>query len=130
MILNQDGSMQLMTGETEIGQGCDTVFAQMAADTVGLKVEDVHVFTNQDTDVTPYGSGAYASRQTYVGGFAIKQTGELLKKKILGHAHTLTRMPVDILDIVKGNIVRKTDNRILMPLGELATRLSSIRQVA
>ncbi|MGI6122175.1 MAG: xanthine dehydrogenase subunit XdhA [Saccharofermentanales bacterium] len=123
MILNQDGSMQLMTGETEIGQGCDTVFAQMAADTVGLKVEDVHVFTNQDTDVTPYGSGAYASRQTYVGGFAIKQTGELLKKKILGHAHTLTRMPVDILDIVKGNIVRKTDNRILMPLGELATRI-------
>ncbi len=123
MILNQDGSMQLVTGETEIGQGCDTVFAQMAADTVGLRLEDVHVFTNQDTDVTPYGSGAYASRQTYIGGFAIKQTGQLLKEKILGHAHTLTRMPVGILDIVKGNIVRTTDGRVLMSVGELATKI-------
>ena len=73
MVLNQDGSIQLQTGETEIGQGCDTAFAQMAADAVGIPVSDVHVVTAQDTDVTPFGTGAYASRQTYVGGFAIAQ---------------------------------------------------------
>ncbi|HNZ63230.1 MAG TPA: xanthine dehydrogenase molybdenum-binding subunit XdhA, partial [Bacillota bacterium] len=122
MIMNQDGSIQLITGETEIGQGCDTVFAQMAADTIGLRLEDVHVFTMQDTDVTPYGSGAYASRQTYIGGFSIRQTGQLLKEKILKHAHTLTRMPADLLDIIDGTIVRKSDNRALMTVGELATR--------
>ena len=75
MVLNQDGSIQLMIGETEIGQGADTVFAQMAAETVGIPVEKVHVASTQDTDTTPFGLGAYASRQTYVGGMAIKQTG-------------------------------------------------------
>ena len=79
MVLNQDGSIQVQTGETEIGQGCDTAYSQMAADAVGIPVEDVHIVSTQDTDVTPFGTGAYASRQTYIGGFSIKQTGTLLK---------------------------------------------------
>ncbi len=54
MVLNQDGSLQLQTGETEIGQGCDTAFAQMAADAVGIPVENVHAVSTQDTDVTPF----------------------------------------------------------------------------
>ena len=121
MVLNQDGSLQLQTGETEIGQGCDTVFAQMAADAVGVPFESVHVVSTQDTDVTPFGTGAYASRQTYVGGFSIKKTGELLRGRILDYAHELTRMPVSNLDIREGGIVRVSDGRILMSLGELAT---------
>ncbi|MGI6158182.1 MAG: xanthine dehydrogenase subunit XdhA, partial [Saccharofermentanales bacterium] len=123
MVVNQDGSIQLSTGETEIGQGCDTAYAQMAADAVGVKAEDVHVLTTQDTDVSPYGTGAYASRQTYIGGFSIKQTGEQLREKILGHAHTLTRMPTNLLDLVDGNIVRTSDGEVLMTLGELATEV-------
>ena len=74
MVVNQDGSLQFQTGETEIGQGCDTAFSQMVADAVGVPLKDVHVVTSQDTDVTPFGLGAYASRQTYIGGFSmIKQ---------------------------------------------------------
>ena len=121
MVLNQDGSIQLQTGETEIGQGCDTAFAQMAADAVGIPVSDVHVVTAQDTDVTPFGTGAYASRQTYVGGFAIAQTGALLKERILKYACELTRQMPALLDIVDGRIIRRTDGRVLMTLGELAT---------
>ncbi|MDO4573035.1 MAG: molybdopterin-dependent oxidoreductase, partial [Clostridia bacterium] len=121
MLLNQDGSLQLMTGETEIGQGCDTVYAQMAADAVGIPVEDVHVVSTQDTDVTPFGTGAYASRQTYVGGFAIAQTGALLKARILSYAQELTRMPAEGLDIADGRILRRSDGRTLMSLAELAT---------
>ena len=121
MILNQDGSIQVQTGETEIGQGCDTAYAQMAADAVGIPVEDVHVVSTQDTDVTPFGTGAYASRQTYVGGFAIQQTGALLKERILRYAQQLTRQSVALLDLVDGKIVRISDNRVLMTLGELAT---------
>lgn len=123
MVLNQDGSIQLQLGETEIGQGADTAFAQMAADSVGIPFEKVHVLSNQDTDVTPFGTGAYASRQTYVGGFSIKQTGLELKKKILNHASALTRMPVYSLDVVDGSIVRTTDGQVLMTLGELATEV-------
>ena len=60
MVLNQDGSLQFQTGETEIGQGCDTAYSQMVADAVGVPLSDVHVVSTQDTDVTPYGTGAYA----------------------------------------------------------------------
>ena len=121
MVLNQDGTIQLQVCETEIGQGADTAYAQMAADVVGLaSYRDVHVVSNQDTDVTPFGLGAYASRQTYTAGFSIRQTGLLLKEKILDYAHELTRMPVYNLDLVDGQIVRTTDGRVLLPLGKLA----------
>ncbi|MBU5627386.1 xanthine dehydrogenase molybdenum-binding subunit XdhA [Oscillibacter sp. MSJ-2] len=121
MVLNQDGSLQFQTGETEIGQGCDTAYTQMVADAVGVPFEDVHVISSQDTDVTPFGTGAYASRQTYIGGFSIMQTGLLLRQRILNYAHELTRMPVATLDLSDGRIIRKGDGRVLMTLGELAT---------
>ena len=121
MVLNQDGSIQVQTGETEIGQGCDTAYSQMAADAVGIPVEDVHIVSTQDTDVTPFGTGAYASRQTYIGGFSIKQTGTLLKERILKYAVELTRQTYTNLDLVDGKIIRKSDGRVLMTLGELAT---------
>lgn len=121
MVLNQDGSVQVQLGETEIGQGADTAFSQMTADTLGIPFEMVHVISCQDTDVTPFGTGSYASRQTYVGGFAIKQTALLLKERILKYACELTRMPVFNLDIREGVIVRTTDDRALMTLGELST---------
>ena len=120
MVLNQDGSIQVQVGETEIGQGADTAFAQMAAETLGIPYEMVHVISTQDTDVTPFGTGAYASRQTYMAGFSIRQTGELLKKKIIETAHELTRQMKENLDIINGYIVRTTDGETLMTLGELA----------
>ena len=120
MVLNQDGSLQVQTGETEIGQGCDTAYSQMVADAVGVPLEDVHVVSTQDTDVTPFGTGAYASRQTYVGGFSIVQTAQALRERILDIAHEQTRMPVSNLDLVDGNIVRKSDGRTLRSLGDLA----------
>lgn len=121
MVLNQDGSIQLQTGETEIGQGCDTAFAQMAAEALGIAVEDVHVVSTQDTDVTPFGTGAYASRQTFVGGFAIKQTAIALRERILKYATELTRQPDYNLDLIDGRIIRKSDGRVYMTLGDLAT---------
>ena len=118
---NQDGSLQVQLGETEIGQGADTAYTQMTADIVGVPLDAVHVVSCQDTDVTPFGTGAYASRQTYTAGFSIRQTGSLLKERILNYAHQLTRMPPYNLDIIDGKIVRITDGRVLMTLGELAT---------
>ncbi|MCI9593405.1 MAG: xanthine dehydrogenase molybdenum-binding subunit XdhA [Lachnospiraceae bacterium] len=121
MVLNQDGSLQVQLGETEIGQGADTAYAQMTADVLGVPMSAVHVVSCQDTDVTPFGTGAYASRQTYTAGFSIRQTALLLRERILKYAHELTRMPPYNLDIMDGNIVRTTDNRVLMSLGELST---------
>ena len=121
MVLNQDGSLQFQTGETEIGQGCDTAYSQMVADAVGIPLGDVHVVSTQDTDITPFGTGAYASRQTYIGGFSIMQTALALRERILNVAHEQTRMPVSKLDLVDGQIVRKSDGRVLKSLGDLAT---------
>ena len=122
MVLNQDGSLQVQLGETEIGQGADTAFAQMTADVVGVPLDQVHVVSCQDTDVTPFGTGAYASRQTYTAGFSIRQTGQLLKERILAYAQELTRMPAYNLELREGNILRTTDGRVLMSLGQLATQ--------
>ena len=121
LVLNQDGSVTLQLGETEIGQGADTAFSQMAAEVLGIRADEVHVVSNQDTDITPFGTGAYASRQTYVGGFSIAKTAGLLKEKILDYAYILTNMPPAITDIKNSMIIRTTDNRELISLKDLAT---------
>ena len=121
MLLNLDGTVTMQCGETEIGQGADTVYAQMTAEALGLKsYKDVHVVSCQDTDITPTGLGAYASRQTYVAGFSIKQTAALLKEKILAYAAEATHTDASVLDIADGNLVRKSDGETIMTLGELA----------
>jgi xanthine dehydrogenase molybdenum-binding subunit len=74
MFLNEDGSVSLQMGATEIGQGADTVFTQMAAEATGITEDNIHIVSTQDTDVAPFDLGAYASRQTYVSGQAAKRT--------------------------------------------------------
>ena len=121
MLLNLDGTVTFQCGETEIGQGADTAFAQMVAEAVGLRsYRDVHVKSCQDTDITPTGLGAYASRQTYVAGFSIRQTADILRDRILTRASDLTRQAKANLDIIDGCIVRRSDGDVLMPLSELA----------
>lgn len=90
LTLNQDGTIQLMTGATEIGQGADTAFAQMAADTLGVSFENIRVISTQDTDVTPWDPGAYASRQTYTCAPAVQRASEELRRKMLEHAGAMT----------------------------------------
>ena len=87
--LNQDGSVQLTLGATEIGQGADTVFSQMVAETLHTDMDHVHIQTVQDTDVAPFDTGAYASRQSFVTGTAVRHCAEILRDKILAYAKTL-----------------------------------------
>lgn len=106
IILNQDGSVHIQVGATEIGQGSDTIVAQMAAQTLGIPLAQVHVVSTQDTDVSPYDPGAYASRQAYVTSNAVFRAANELKAKILGHAGRMVDVPFDELDILNGNIIR------------------------
>lgn len=120
MLINEDGSLQMQLGETEIGQGADTAFSQMAAETLGVRFADVHIISTQDTDTTPFGLGAYGSRQTYVAGFAIKQTALILKEKILKYAEKLEHKMACDMDIVESNIVLKSNGAVLRSLAALA----------
>jgi xanthine dehydrogenase molybdenum-binding subunit len=120
MLLNQDGSLQLQMGATEIGQGADTVFSMMAAETIGVSLDKIHFVSRQDTDVTPWDSGAYGSRQTYVSGMAVKKTAESLRAKILDFAgFMLNKDPWD-LDIKENNIVRANTDEVLLSVEEVA----------
>lgn len=121
MIVNEDGSVQIQLPETEIGQGADTVFTQMTADSLGMRIEDIHIISTQDTDVSPFGLGAYASRQTYMASFSITKTAKELREKILDQAYLQTRITPNNLDIVDSTIVRKTDGRKFLTMEELAT---------
>lgn len=120
LILNQDGSAQLQMGATEIGQGADTVFTQMAAETIGFKDEDIHIVSTQDTDITPFDTGAYASRQTYVSGMALQKTAGLFKEKILAYASEMLSRPAATLDIFDGEIVAKQGGETLLSMEKLA----------
>lgn len=120
MILNQDGSMQLQMGATEIGQGADTVFAQMAAEATGITEDRIHVITVQDTDVAPFDTGAYASRQSYVSGKAILKTGKLFRDKILDYASYMLKRPIDGMELKNNNIVDSKTDEILLEMKDLA----------
>jgi len=105
MALVQDGSVHVLTGATEIGQGSDTVFAQMASETTGISTDKIKVISTQDTDFSPFDTGSYASRQTYVGGQAIYKTAEKLKDNILAYAEEMTGVLANRLQIVGDKIV-------------------------
>ena len=118
LVLNQDGTCQLSIGATEIGQGADTVFSQMAAETIGIPTSWVHIVSFQDTDVTPFDTGAYASRQSYVTGHAVRKTAETFRARILEYAAELLPETPG-LDIVDGAIVDATGAKVL-DMGDLA----------
>lgn len=120
MVLNQDGSIQLMMGATEIGQGADTVFTQMAAEVLGVTEDKVYIVSTQDTDVTPFDTGAYASRQTYVSGKAVKKTAEMMKDKILEYASWKLKMDQQTLDI-RNNMIVTAEGEELLTMEALAT---------
>ncbi|MEF9894604.1 MAG: xanthine dehydrogenase molybdenum-binding subunit XdhA [Clostridia bacterium] len=120
MTLNQDGSVQLMMGATEIGQGADTVFTQMAAETLNVPIESVHILSTQDTDISPFDPGAYASRQTYVSGRAVKMTAEKLLEEILTYAGEMLGRECAGLALEDAVVVDALSGEALLPLADVA----------
>ncbi|MEI3580429.1 MAG: molybdopterin cofactor-binding domain-containing protein [Acutalibacteraceae bacterium] len=80
--LNDDGFYTLLVGCTDMGTGCDTILAQMAADCLDCDYTDISV-RGVDTDQSPYDTGSYASSTTYVTGMAVVKTCEVPAEKIL-----------------------------------------------
>jgi len=73
--INDDGSFNLLVGATDLGTGSDTVLAQLAAEVLGVSVDDIIVYSS-DTDFTPFDKGAYASSTTYISGGAVVRAAE------------------------------------------------------
>lgn len=83
--MNDDGSFNVLVGATDLGTGSDTVLGQIAAETLGIPLEDVIMYSS-DTDFTPFDTGAYASSTTYISGGAVMKAAEDVKAQIFERA--------------------------------------------
>lgn len=104
--MNEDGSVVLLTGTAGLGTGAHTALAQIVAEELGLKFEDVAV-VHGDTDVVPWDIGAFASHTTYMGGRAAMMAATEVKKQLLQRAATLLEAGASDLE-VRGGIVSVT----------------------
>ncbi|HWO40181.1 MAG TPA: xanthine dehydrogenase family protein molybdopterin-binding subunit [Candidatus Eisenbacteria bacterium] len=95
--INEDGKALILSGEGECGQGAHTVMCQIAAEELGIPVEDVEV-SRADTDLTTFCLGAFASRLTYVSGNAVRDAAAKVKAQLLEQAaEMLEANPADLV---------------------------------
>ncbi len=95
--LNDDGFYTLMIGAADMGTGCDTILAQMAADCLDCDIDNIIVH-GVDTDQSPYDTGSYASSTTYITGGAVIKTCEKMRKRIIEEASKALNCPVENLE--------------------------------
>ncbi len=115
--MNDDGSFNLLVGATDLGTGSDTVLAQMAAETLGVPVEDFIVYSS-DTDFTPFDKGAYASSTTYISGAATVKAAEKVAERIRVRAAMM--FAENELNVAPSDILLE-DRKAIAPSGESFT---------
>jgi CO/xanthine dehydrogenase Mo-binding subunit len=118
MRLDPSGAVTLMIGVGDQGQGSDGIFRQIAADAVGVDLEQVRVITG-DTDVTPYGGGTWASRGAGVGGEAVLLAGQALRANILKTAAVILKRDAAGLAARRGEVVDAQTLEPLTPFAEV-----------
>lgn len=98
-----EGGVNLFTGACDIGQGSDTILAMIAAETLGIPLDEVHVHS-MDTSITPMDLGSFSSRVTFGAGNAVKKAAESVKAKLLDEV-------ARVMEISSGDLVAR-DGRI------------------
>ncbi|MDH5607737.1 MAG: molybdopterin-dependent oxidoreductase, partial [Anaerolineae bacterium] len=102
--MNDDGSFNLLVGATDLGTGSDTVLAQMAAEVLGVPVEDIIVYSS-DTDFTPFDVGAYASSTTYISGAAVVNAAQKVAPRLQKRAAMILNARGDGPQVDPGEIL-------------------------
>ena len=118
--LSDEGFYNLSIGAADMGTGCDTILAQIAAECLECSVDNIAVF-GADSDASPYDSGSYASSTTYVTGKAVEQACTQLKEQICAIAAQMLDCPAEELEFA-GDRVRRLDGRGEVTLSEIATK--------
>jgi xanthine dehydrogenase molybdenum-binding subunit len=110
--ITRDGSVELMSGVQDIGGGIRTALAQVVAEEIGVRFDDVSV-VHGDTDVVPWDIGAFASHTTYMGGRAAQMAAAEVRKQLLERAADALEAAPGDLEIRQGMIsVKGSDRRI------------------
>jgi 4-hydroxybenzoyl-CoA reductase alpha subunit len=112
------GKVTLISGSTDMGQGADTVMAQIVAEELGVPVQNVTVI-NTDTDITPWDVGAHASRTTFVAGNAARLAAADAKRQILEAAAQGMGEKVEDLDMKEGKVFRKGEPEEWIPFEKM-----------
>jgi carbon-monoxide dehydrogenase large subunit len=116
--LDPTGIVHCATGVGEQGQGTETIFAQIAADTLGVPMASVRVLTG-DTAATPYGGGTWASRGAGIGGEAVLLASRQLRQNILELAAAHLKRPAEGMQIARARCRRLATGEALVSLAEL-----------
>lgn len=127
--LHDSGDYTLYIGVTDMGQGCDTVTAQMAAEILEVPMEKI-IVNSADTDVSPYDPGAYASSGTYVTGNAVILAAKKMREEVVKMASFLMKTPVEELEY-KGEYVQdKNGNQLsLKEIGVRSVSFEGMNQI-
>lgn len=120
IMMNEDGTFRLLVGATDLGTGSDTILAQIAAETLGVPVEAISVYSS-DTDFTPFDVGAYASSTTYVSGNAVLLAARKVREEILRVASGIMDEPPEELALEDGHVVSLRSGKRI-PLSEVGHR--------
>ncbi|MGY4707007.1 xanthine dehydrogenase family protein molybdopterin-binding subunit [Candidatus Bipolaricaulota sp. J31] len=120
VVMNEDGTFRLLVGATDLGTGSDTILAQIAAETLGVPVEAISVYSS-DTDFTPFDTGAYASSTTYVSGGAVLRAAREVRRQLLEVAAAILGEPPDDLELRDGKVVSPNSGKEV-PLSEVGHR--------
>ncbi len=121
--VDSSGAVEIVTGVTSVGQGVETVLAQICADALGVDYRRVRIVHGQ-TDRIAYGMGTFASRVTVMTGEATRIAAVKLRDKAIATAAGLLQLPPQALDIIDGKVVsRKSAQGPSIALGEVARAL-------
>ena len=112
------GHVTLLTGSSEIGQGSETVLAQIVAEELGLGLDAITV-VNNDTLVTPWDVGVHASRTTFIAGNSARLAAVKAREKLLAAAAATLGVEPAALDIRRGHVVRAEDGEAIVPLAKV-----------
>ena len=129
IVVDTDGYVEVVTGAASVGQGVETVMAQLCADALGVEYRKIKV-THGQTNKIAYGNGAHASRVTVMTGGATRVAALKLREKAIDVAAQMLQLPHSSLEIVQGVVVEKekaTGQKI--SLGEIAKNLSPASDV-
>ena len=118
--LSDEGFYNLSIGAADMGTGCDTILAQMAAECLDCSVDDIAVF-GADSDASPYDSGSYASSTTYVTGKAVEKACAQLKENLCRIAAGMLDCDVDEVEFA-GRTVKKLDGTDEVSLFDIAAK--------
>ncbi len=115
----EDGTVNLITGATDCGQGSDTVLCMIAAEELGIKLEDVNI-KRVDTAYTPVDPGSYGSRVTILAGQATQKAAREAKRQLLEAAAKTWQVKSEDVEIREKKVFITSDPERSMPFDKLA----------